>query len=84
VNQNLILYINEGRKIKMIETLCKRQKLECIKQFVGDKEQYGIDFIAGNIYEVDDIDDNGIYIITESGSSVLLNAEEINKIFING
>jgi hypothetical protein len=67
----------------MIKTLCKRQKLKCIKQFAGDKEQYGIDFIVGNVYEIEDMNDDGIYIITESGSSILLKMEDINELFIN-
>ena len=58
--------------------------LKCIKQYIGDREQYGIDFIKGRIYNISDIEKDGsIYINSESGSSVLFeNMNEIRNYFV--
>ena len=52
----------------------------CAKTYAGDFEAYGVDFIMGRKYEVNSkINDNEIYVTTESGSDVMLTGDEFKK-----
>lgn len=57
------------------------QDLICIETLAIDIETYGTDFYKDRMYSIDTITCDGIYIYTESGSSVLLTEKEVDKYF---
>ena len=56
-------------------------KVTCIKEYAGDVDQYGIDFIVGNTYGIVNQDENYTYVESESGSDVMLTNEEMQETF---
>jgi hypothetical protein len=55
--------------------------LKCKKEFAVDVEQYGIDFLVGNIYNAKHVNNNCYYITSESGSDVEMNQQEVKEHF---
>jgi len=57
------------------------RELTCIKEYAGDIEQYGIDFLVGKKYQIVSTENEYIYVNTENGSDVMLSKEELKDIF---
>jgi len=56
-------------------------KLQCKKEYAGDVEQYGIDFLVGNIYNAVHVNNNSYYVTSENGSDVELTQKEMKEYF---
>jgi len=72
--------MSNAKELEFLNQLEK--KVLCIKQFAGDPEQYGIDFIEGNIYYIQHMENGRYYVESESGSDVMLTQEEMGRTFI--
>lgn len=56
-------------------------KAICLKEYVGNIEEYGVDFISNKTYFVNDIKRDEIYITSESGTDVMLTEKELQEHF---
>lgn len=57
------------------------RELTCIKEYAGDIEQYGIDFLVGKKYQIVGTENEYTYVNTENGSDAMLSKEELREIF---
>ena len=57
-----------------------KKEFLCVKTFAADEEQYGVDFVPGNVY-VCDIE-SGYMESTENGTSVWLTNDDLNECFV--
>jgi len=55
--------------------------LKCKKEYTGDVEQYGVDFIVGGVYPAKHVNNNLYYVTSESGSDAQLNQKEVKEHF---
>lgn len=58
------------------------QVYECVEEYAGDIEAYGVDCIVGNWYYVTPMQDcSEYYVTTESGSDVQMTQKEVSRTF---